>query len=341
MSILKKIAKALGGLVVLVLLVVGGYVAYASATAAKRLAHPDTAFPSVTASKDPAVIERGRYLARGAAHCVSCHGDVDRAHPEKVGPETSLAGGLEFAMGPIGTFYAANLTSDPETGLGARSDAEIARAVRAGVMHDGNLSILMRFGAAQPSDEDLGAIISYLRTLPPVKREVPKGGLALFGKAILPMFTGLKPRPEPAPVGVQPAAEPTLERGAYLADHVALCTSCHTPLDMKTLQFTGPKGSGGSIDPSHGPDKDMEFQPPNLTSDPAGYTGRASEESFVQRLRAGRAITSSIMPWECFKELTDNDLKSIYRYLKSLPPVHNSLGPSYRKQGTWPPATKT
>lgn len=208
--------------------------------------------------------------------------------------------------------------------------------MRAGVLHDGNMSILMRFAAAQPSDEDLDAIISYLRTLPPVKHAVPKGGLALFGKAILPMFA-IAPRVEPAPAGVQPAAEPTLERGAYLADHVALCTSCHTPVDMKTFQPIGPKGSGGSIDESHGPDSDMEFQPPNLTSDRAGYTGRASEETFLQRMRAGRGITSSIMPWESFKVMTDDDLKSIYRYLKSLPPVRNDLGPSYRKKGSWKP----
>jgi mono/diheme cytochrome c family protein len=333
----KKVAKGLGVLVVLVLVLAGGYVAYASATAAKRLSFPDVPFPPVTVSKDPAIIERGRYLARGAAHCSHCHSIDDREHPEKIAPDSPLVGGLEFAMGPIGTFHAANLTSDPETGLGALSDGQIARAVRHGVMHDGTMSILMRYAASQPSDEDLGAIISYLRTLPPVKHAVPRGGLAVFGKAILPMFTGLTPRQGPAPVGVQPAAEPTLERGAYLAEHVALCTGCHTPLDMQTLQPTGPKGSGGSVDESHGADKDMEFQPPNLTSDKAGYTGRASEETFLQRMRAGRGITSSIMPWESFKTLTDDDLRSIYRYLKSLPPVRNDLGPSYRKKGSWKP----
>src|SRR5580765_1381305 len=98
---LKKVAKGLGILIVVVLVLAGGYVAYASATAAKRLAFPNAPFPTVTASKDPAVIERGRYLARGPAHCASCHTDVDREHPEKITPEASLSGGLEFAMGPI------------------------------------------------------------------------------------------------------------------------------------------------------------------------------------------------------------------------------------------------
>jgi hypothetical protein len=83
----------------------------------------------------------------------------------------------------------------------------------------------------------------------------------------------------------------------------------------------------------------MEFVPPNLTADPSGYTGRVSEDAFVARLRTGRSITSSIMPWESFKIMTDVDLRSIYRYLRSLPPVHNALGPSHRKKGTWPPRT--
>jgi mono/diheme cytochrome c family protein len=331
----RKLAKGLGVLILVVLVLLGGYVAYASATASKRLAFPNAPLPSVTASKDPAVIERGRYLVRGPAHCGSCHGDFEREHPEKITPDAPLSGGLSFEMGPIGTFYAANLTADPETGLGKVSDAEIARTIRSGVMHDGNISLMMRFGAARVSDDDLGAIISYLRTLPPTKHEVPKGAFGLLGKAMLPMFK-LSPRPLTATTAVQAGAEPSVQRGAYLAEHVALCTGCHSAMDMKTFENVGPKGAGGALDDSHGPDKDMEFQPPNLTSDPSGYTGRASEDFFVQRLHTGRAITSSIMPWESFKTMTDVDLRSIYRYLRSLPPVHNDLGPTYRKKGTWP-----
>jgi mono/diheme cytochrome c family protein len=335
---LRKILKGVGALLALVLVLGGGYVAYASATAAKRMSFPDAAYPTISVSKDPAIIERGRYLARGPAHCTACHSETDREHPEKITPESPLAGGLEFALGPIGTFYAANLTSDPETGVGKLSDAQVARAVRSGITHDGTLSIMMRLGASQPSDEDLGAIISYLRTLPPVKHAIPAGGLGIMGKAMLPMLS-IGPRAVAGPTGVQAGPEPTLERGAYLVEHVALCAGCHTTYDMKTFEPNGPKAGGGSIDDSHGADRGMEFQPPNLTSDPAGYTGRASEEAFIQRVRAGRAITSSIMPWENFKTMEENDLKSIYRYLKSLPPVHNTLGPSYRKKGTWPPKT--
>jgi len=78
----------------------------------------------------------------------------------------------------------------------------------------------------------------------------------------------------------------------------------------------------------------MEFAAPNLTSDPkTGMTGRLDEEQFVARIRQGRVFPSSKMPWENVSRMTDADLRSIYRYLRSLPPVENDVGPTYRKQG--------
>ena len=127
-----------------------------------------------------------------------------------------------------------------------------------------------------------------------------------------------------------------MERGAYLADHVALCTACHSEYDMSTFENVGPKGAGGTVEGSHGEDDDLEYAAPNLTSDPTGVTGKLSEDAFVARLKGGRAYASSIMPWEAFKQLTDDDARSIYRYLRSLPPVKHDTGPGYRKVG-WKP----
>ena len=141
-------------------------------------------------------------------------------------------------------------------------------------------------------------------------------------------------------MAVQSGPAPSIARGAYLAESVALCTFCHSSFDMKTLETTGPKAGGGQPDPSHGSDTDMEFATPNLTADPeTGYTGRVDEDYFVQRLRSGRAIASSIMPWENFAQMTEDDLRSIYRYLRALPPVKHDPGPSYRKRG-WTRASR-
>jgi cytochrome c553 len=249
-----------------------------------------------------------------------------------VNPATPLTGGLEFAMGPIATTWSANLTPDPETGIGRWSDAELARTIRHGVLPNGQLSLMMSISAAKPSDHDISAILGYLRSLPPLRNEVATGHWGPVGKLMLPMVK-LGPHDDPAPAHVARGAEPSVERGRYLSDHVALCTVCHGGFDMATFRPVGPKGAGSAPDPSHGKDADMEFVAPNLTSEPSGRTGQWTEDFFVQRIREGRRYKSSIMPWESFKVADEVDLRSIYRYLKSLPPVSNDLGPSYRKKG--------
>jgi mono/diheme cytochrome c family protein len=339
MKAVRRALKVLLGLLVVVVLCVSGYLAYASATAAGRMSFKDTPYPSVAATQDAAAIGRGKYLVFGPAHCAMCHSVTDRSHPEKVVPGIALSGGLEFAIGPLLTMYSANLTPDSETGIGRRTDADLARTLRTGVLHDGRLSVMMRVAASDLSEADISDVISFLRAQAPVKNAVPAGEFKIMGKAMLPLMK-FAPRPTPPPKHVPAGDAPSVERGEYLADHVALCSGCHTVNDKASFAPVGPKCGGGSIDPSHSADHDMEFQPPNLTSDPSGYTGRVDEAEFIARIKRGRAIESSIMPWECLKSSTDNDLRSIYRYLRSLPPVKNDLGPSYRKLGWKPEAAK-
>jgi cytochrome c553 len=329
MGIGRKIGIGAG----VVVAALAGLVGYAAATATSKLQFPDTPAPALAASKDPGVIERGRYLVHGPAHCASCHSVNDRAHPEKLLSNPPLQGGLEFAMGPLGTRYGRNLTSDSETGIGAISDASIARTLRTGVAHDGEVSFFMRFSASALSDDDIVAVISYLRSLSPVKNQVPRGSWGLLGKVLLTYAMTVEPRAEPPVAHVAPSAEPTVERGRYLADQVALCTFCHSKIDMSTIAVTGPKAGGSDPDPSHGEDEGMEFVAPNLTSHPTGMTGKLDEDAFVKRLKGGRAHASSIMPWEGFAQTTEVDLRSIYRYLQTLPKVDHDVGPTYRNEG--------
>jgi mono/diheme cytochrome c family protein len=308
-----------------------GAIGFALLTAENKLVFPETPRPQLVASEDPAVIERGRYLVHGPAHCSQCHSTDDRDHPEKT-KTAPLSGGLEFAMGPLATRYAANLTPH-ETGIKNISDADLARAIRSGVTHTGEWSVFMNLSASKPSDDDLVAIISYLRSLEPVDNAVPEGQWHAFGKILMTFaFPAVEPHSAPPPRHVPASDEPSLERGQYLTEHIALCTNCHTEFDMSQLKLTGPKGGGSLPDPSHGKDSDMEYVAPNLTSDPTGYTGKVDEDAFVGRLRGGRVFASSIMPWEAISSMTDSDLRSVYRYLKSLPPVSNDVGPTYRKR---------
>jgi mono/diheme cytochrome c family protein len=329
---MKKALKILGMVVAGLVVVIGLAVGYAGATAMGRLQFPDTKLPQLEASTDPAVIEQGRYLVHSTAHCSGCHSTDDRDHPEKV-KTAPLRGGLAFAMGPLGTRYAPNLTPHA-TGIGKRSDAELARAIQAGILPGGELSFFMRIASAVPSDQDVVAIVSYLRSLQPVTNDVPQGEWKLFGKVLLTYaFPPLTPRTDPGPKHVSPSDTPSLERGKYLAENLMLCTACHTKTDPKTFKPFGPVAGGSLPDPSHGnDDKDMEFVAPNLTSHPTGVTGRMDEAAFLARMKAGRAFKSSIMPWENFSTVTDADLKSLYVFLKSLPAVDNDVGPTYRKK---------
>jgi mono/diheme cytochrome c family protein len=330
----KRTLIGVGGVVGLLLVSGGAFATWAITTFEGRQHFPEVERPKIQASSDPAVIAAGKYLVHGPGHCSQCHSTTDREHPEKV-KDTPLQGGLEFAMGPIATTYAPNLTPHA-TGLARISDADIARTIRTGVRHDGRLSFFMMLAASKPSDEDLIAIVSYLRSMQPVDNKVPDGEWKPLGKIMFSMAK-IGPSTEPVPKHVPAADEPSVERGRYLAKNVMLCSGCHTKFDMGTMKSVGPEVGGSDPDPSHGKDSDKEFVAPNLTSDATGITGRMDEATFVARLRAGRAYASSIMPWESFQLTTDSDLKSVYRYLKSLPPVKNDVGPSYRDIGWKPP----
>src|SRR5678815_3824792 len=153
---------------IILLVIVGGGAVF---VASRQNLKFDPAYPSVTASTDSAVIERGRYIVRELAPCAACHGDPTQRAAYANGADVPLVGGFVFDI-PPGQFYTRNLTPDPETGLGNVSDSAIARALRFGVGHDGRA--LLPFMEMQGlSDEDLQAVVSYLRRQPPVRNAVP------------------------------------------------------------------------------------------------------------------------------------------------------------------------
>src|SRR5512144_1925020 len=157
----------------------------------------DPQYPNVVASTDSAIIERGRYIVRDVAPCASCHGDPKQRAAYASGADVPLIGGFVFDI-PPGQFYTRNLTPDPETGLGNVPDKAIARALRYGVGHDGRA--LLPFMEMQGlSDDDLQAVVSYLRTQAPVHNPVAPHHFNVLGKVV--KATALAP-----PVG--PAATP-------------------------------------------------------------------------------------------------------------------------------------
>lgn len=295
--------------------------------------------PEIHASSDSAVIEHGRYLVYNAAPCSTCHTPPEQQARLRAGEQPPLAGGTRFEL-PFGTIYFPNLTPDPETGIGRLSDAQLARALRHGVRRDGRPLLAMEF--QNLADDDLIAIISYLRSQPPVHNPVPDHEFNLLGRAISAFLIAPK-----GPVAPPPATAPrgaTVERGEYLARYVSECYTCHTNSDVVSGKLLGAPFSGGrEIDDDEHPDR--VFLTPNLTPDPkTGRIASWTEDQFVARFRAGRVYPGSHMPWEGFGGMTEDDLRAIYRYLRTLPPVENETprGPTARaRRGARPEATAT
>ncbi len=327
-----------GGLLITLAVVTLGFIGYVEASSGSRMSYPETPYPDIHASRDPAVIARGHELVFGAAHCVSCHGDYEREHPEALRRDVPLTGGLLLAP-PFGSFYPPNITSDEETGIGAWSDAELARVIRTGVRRDGELSFFMKFSVGNLTDEDLTAVVSYLRSTAPVRHVVPPSEPNFMARAMS-VLVELTPDPNVAPTGVT-EGEASVERGRYLATGPAACVACHSPVspDNPLALWEGHELSGGDPMPSE-VDPSMELSPPNLTPDPeTGITGQWDEERFVARFASGaRVHADSIMPWECFGRMPETDLRALYRYLRSLPAVRRDTGPSYRPTGSFTPA---
>jgi mono/diheme cytochrome c family protein len=318
---------ALGIVGVLVLGAAGAY-GYVSATYKRDFS--SVPLPNIQASQDPAVIAQGAYIANAVAHCSACHGNPEFTNKHELPTDPKdLRGGYLLDAGPFGRFYPVNLTSDPETGIAKHSDAQLARAIRHGVAADGLYAPLMAFAVGPMADEDLIAVVSYLRTLPPINHAVPHDEWGFLAKALASKFN---PRMSQAKPYVAPSDVTDVKRGEYLANGPALCFGCHTPMDP-TAGFAevGPRFSGGG-EPE--PDK---FDP-NLTPDPeTGALTHYDEQSFIERFRViGAASRGTVMPWDNFKQMTDSDLKSIFAYLRSLPPTKRSTGPTRRATG-WKP----
>jgi len=321
---MRKALKVIGGVIVILAVAGAGFVA------SRQNLKFDPPYPAVAASSDSAIIERGRYLVRDLAPCASCHGDPTQREAFSNGADVPLSGGFAFDI-PPGQFYTRNLTADPETGLGNVSDGAIARALRHGVGHDGRA--LLPFMEMQGlSDDDLQAVVSYLRSQPPVRNPVPPHHYTLLGKVV--RATALAnpvgpatPPPERSPRGA------SVDNGRYLVESVTLCWACHTERSQMTGALTGPRfgGTKGFTEPD---DPDHSWSPPNITTDPeTGHLARMNEDQFVARFRQGRVIPGSPMPWQGFARLAEDDLRAIYRYLKTVPPVKNDVGPPVVKLG--------
>lgn len=314
------IRRILVGLVVVVALVFAGAAIF---VASRQNLKFDAPYPRVNTAPDSANLARGRYVVRVLAPCGVCHGDPKQYEAFMAGVDVPLSGGLEFPI-PPGEFYPRNITPDGETGIGAFPDSMVARALRYGVGHDGRA--LLPFMEMQGlSDEDLGAVVAYIKHQPPVRNVVPPHRFNLLGKIVKATVLANPVGPSSPPPAMSPRGA-TVENGRYLVESVVKCGSCHTRRDYKTGELVGQPfaGTTGFVD-DHAPGRN--WSPPNITS--GGRLGLWNEDQFVTRIRAGRAIPGSPMPWQSFQHMDDDDLRAIYRYMMTVPKSTQDVGPPF------------
>jgi hypothetical protein len=279
--------------------------------------------------RTPQRVERGRYIFNFLAVCTDCHSPHNaKQHLAPVVASAEGSGEVLPFGGLPGRVVAPNLTADPQTGAALWTDDQIARAIREGIGHDGRaLFPIMPYSSyRQMSDEDLASVVVYIRSLPPVVHPLPKTEIIFPVKYLI----RSAPQPVTGPVN-SPDPSDQIRWGAYLVK-MAACEECHTP-SVRGTPIPGTAFSGGSVFKGD----DGSVASANITPDSSGMI-RYSDTVFIQAFRTGFVGTRAlnpIMPFEYYGGMSNDDLKAIYAYLRTLQPVKhtvdNSQPPTYCK----------
>ncbi len=294
---LKWIGIALGGLVGL--LVLSLVVLYAMGSSRLNKTH-EIQVENIAIPTNESAIVRGQHLVETFTLCQECHGD-------------SLEGKVFIEAPMMATVYAPNLTSG-QGGVGAAyADADFVGAIRHGVNPQGRGLMIMHSDVFHNlSEEDLGAVIAYVKGVPPVDNEVPERRLLPLGRILVALglfdsetipFIPAERIDHSAPFVEMPEQGATAEYGQYLMS-ITLCSMCHGP-DLR---------GGPALEPESPPG-------PNITG--YGAPGGWSEEQFVSTIRTGvtpygKTLDPAFMPWDVFAKITDEELGAMWRFLASL-----------------------
>ena len=292
-KILRAVARVVGVLAVLVI-IAGGTLYF---TSQRRLDRKwSVAAHAVTVPGDALALARGRHLAVAISKCADCQG-------------ADLGGAQFIDEPPVARLYATNLTRG-KGGIGATyTDLDWERAIRHAVRPNGDgLLFIPSVEFQWLSDEDLAALIAYLKSVPPADRESTPNKVGPIARAQYLKGDLLLVPAEQVNHEQHPAAVPmsvSVEYGRSLAN-VGGCVGCH-----------GPGRSGGTI-----PGTPPDWTPAtNLT--PAGI-GHYTEEDFFRALREGKrpgnVPIDTLMPVRATKQMTDDEIRALWLYLKTVPP---------------------
>jgi mono/diheme cytochrome c family protein len=263
------------------------------------------------AQDQDALVKRGEYLMNGPVACGNCH--TPRNPDMSFQKDMDFAGGFKI-VDPAFEVHTANITPDAETGIGTWTDEEIITAIREGKTPDGRIiwppMPVPTYNAM--SDDDVKAIVAYLRTVKPVHHEVPESKYNIPQQAM-----------PPAKGSPAPPATDQLAYGSYIVNALAHCFECHTPMGPQGPDMSKMGAGGFEIELAPG----MTVRTANITPDPETGIGSWSDDDIK------KAITDAVtptgqklappMPYPFFKNMTEEDLDAVVAYLRTIPAVKN------------------
>jgi mono/diheme cytochrome c family protein len=319
---MRKLLIGLGALMIVLLVVAGAGLVYFYAH------YPNVGpAPAIRVEMTPQRIERGRYLANHVTACIDCHSTRNWSYfSGPIVPGTEGKGGERFGedLGFPGTFYSTDITP---AGIGDRTDGEIIRTITSGVTRSRRamFPVMPYLSYCRLSEDDVEAVVAYIRTLQPVPNDIPVPRLDF------PMNLIVRTIPQPCPPRPSPDRGNSLTYGEYLIT-IGACAECHTPIErgepVKGMDYAGgrefPVPRGGMV------------RSANITPDLDTGIGRWSRDFFIakfhnftsdehRQIPVAAGEFNTFMPWTMYAGMTDEDLGDMYVYLWTVKPVKNPI----------------
>lgn len=274
---------------------------------------------SLKVPTDSAHVERGAKIA--ALLCKECHRGADN---KLIGQE------LKEMPAEFGKVYSLNITRDSEHGIGAWTDGELYYFLRTGIRKDNSWAPPTMPKFSNMADDDLYAVIAWLRSddpmLQPDPREFPPNQYNFLVKLLC--NTVFFPPPYPPKTIAIPDSTNRVAFGKYVANDLSACYGCHSA-DFKTNNDLFPeksKGFYGGGNPML--NREREIVPSaNITLDPETGIGTWTEDQFVNAVRFAKNPRGGLLNYPMFPHaaLSDTEVRAIFAYLKTVPPVKNSV----------------
>jgi cytochrome c2 len=314
--IMKKILRYLLIVLAVVFVAVGGFAAF---VAIRGIPSGKAEVVNLKVDVTPERIAKGQKLA--SMLCKGCHMD----------PNTNKLTGRKMDEVPqFGVVYSKNITQDPEYGIGKWTDGQLAYLLRTGIKPDGTFLPIMA-KLSHMSDDDLQSIIAFLRSdhqwVKADNTQHPPSQYSFLSKFIT-NIGAIKPMPFPKESVPDPDTTNLVKWGEYIALHRVECYSCHSR-DFTKNDYVNPPNSEGFF----GGGNEMtgmngeKVVSRNLTMDEETGIGKWKEEDFIKAVKYGVPPNGPALrpPMTPFPDLSDNEARAIYAYLKSLPKIHNKV----------------